>query len=329
VSSHSLWSNIFWAAARMSLTPRWTRARVSSGVRADLGMLCRTSPSTHTPKSLAAAAAVAAGKHVYIAKPLAVDVPGCQSIMESSRKAEGRLNFLVDFQTRVNEFFIEAARRVHEGAIGQAVCGQIFYQTGRLGPQADPKDQSDAARLRNWVFDIVLSGDIIVEQNIHVLDVSNWYLQSHPIKCYGTGGRTARTDVGDCWDHFVCTYYYPNDVKIDFSSSQFLKGFHDMCMRVYGTGGTVDSHYGGKVEITGDNPYPGGDTAKIYSEGAITNVKAFVESIKTGKLINNGISGAESTLTSILGREAAYRQTEVTWDEMIRENKKLETRLKI
>lgn len=297
---------------------------IDSGVDA---VMIESPPYFHPEQ---AAAAIAAGKHVYIAKPLAVDVPGCKSIIESSRKARGRLNFLVDFQTRVNEFFIEAARRVHEGAIGEPVLGHIYYVAGRLGVRKPlPDDTPDAVRLRNWVFDIVLSGDIIVEQNIHVLDVSNWYLNSHPIKCRGTGGRKARTDVGDCWDHFICTYWYPNDVKVDFCSAQFTKGYSRLCMRVYGSKGTVDSYYGDNVEITGDNPWKGGNTGSIYQDGAVTNVKTFVESIKTGKYINNGIGGAESTLTSILGREAAYRQTEVTWDEIIRENKKLETTLKI
>jgi len=276
-----------------------------------------------------AAAAVAAGKHVFMAKPVAVDVPGCRSILASSEKAKGRLSFLVDFQTRSSPIFIEAAKRVHEGAIGEPVSGQVFYQAARLGVKAAPKDKSDAARLLNWVFDKILSGDILVEQNIHVLDVSNWYLQSHPIKAYGTGGRKARTDVGDCWDHFIVIYWYPNDVRMDFSSGQYLKGFGDLCIRLYGTLGTVDSHYGGDVRITGTNEWPGGSTKEIYQEGAITNVKAFVESITTGKFINTGAPGAESTLTSVLGRIAAYRGAVVTWDEMMKENAKLETQLKL
>jgi len=230
-----------------------------------------TSPPYFHPEQ--AMAAIEAGKHVYIAKPVAVDVPGCKTIIAASRKARPKLSFLVDFQTRSTDLFIEAARRVHQGAIGRLVCGQIFYQTSRLRPQADPNDKSDAARLRNWVFDKVLSGDVIVEQHIHVLDVSNWYIGSHPLRAYGTGGRMARTDVGDCWDHFICIYWYPDDVKIDFSSSQFLKGFHDMCMRVYGTKGTVDSHYGGPVTITGDNPWKGGSTPNIYRNGAVANVR--------------------------------------------------------
>jgi len=286
-----------------------------------------TSPPYFHPEQVAAA--VAANKHVYLAKPAAVDVPGCKSILASSKKASGKLSFLVDFQTRSEPHFIEAAKRVHEGAIGVPVCGQIFYQTGRLGSQARAGMSSGEARLRNWVFDKIISGDIIVEQNIHVLDVSNWYLQSHPIKATGTGGRKGRTDVGDCWDHFIVIYWYPNDVRIDFSSSQFIEGFHDMCMRVYGTRGTVDSHYGGSVKITGRSPWKGGDTKNIYAEGAITNVKDFVKSIETGKYLNNAEESVRSNLTSILGRMAAYSEKVVTWDEMMKANEKLETEIKL
>lgn len=279
---------------------------------------------------LHAAAAIDAGKHVYIAKPVAADVPGCTSIMASAEKAKSKgLSFLVDFQTRVTDFYIEAARRVHEGAIGDPVSGQVYYVASRLSPQADPNDKSDAARLRNWVFDKILSGDIIVEQNIHILDVANWFLQAHPIKAVGTGGRKARVDVGDCWDHFIVTYGYPNDVLMDFSSAQYTRGYDDLCCRVYGKKGTVDSHYGGPVKITGDNPWAGGLTTNIYQDGAIANVKAFVAGIEKGKPVNTGARGAESTLTSVLGRTAAYRGAMVTWDEMMKENARLETTLSI
>jgi len=276
-----------------------------------------------------AEAAVAAGKHVFLAKPVAVDVSGCLRIREAGQRARGKLSFLVDFQTRAQPAFQEAARRVHEGAIGTLVMGHVYYHTGRLRPRSKPGMLPDEARLRDWVFDKVLSGDIIVEQHIHVLDVANWYTRAHPLRAFGTGGRKARTDVGDCWDHFLVQYWYPNEVRVDFSSNQFLKGFHDMCIRFYGTAGTVDSHYGGYVRITGDNPWPGVEKDDTFREGAINNVKHFVESIRTGNYLNNAEEAVESNLTSILGRMAAYQERIVTWDEMMRSGEKLEARLKV
>ena len=282
-------------------------------------------PYCHAEQTVAA---LDAGKHVYLAKPIATDVPGCQAIVDAANKAEGKLSVWIDFQTRNDEFFRGAAQRVHEGMIGDPVCGQIFYHTGRLGIKVEPG--TEVARLRNWVFDIALSGDIIVEQNIHVLDVANWYLQAHPVKAYGAGGRKVRTDAGDCWDHFVVTYWYPNDVLIDFSSSQFIEGFDDMCMRVYGSLGTVDSHYGGAVKIRGKKDgWRGGDTKDIYKQGAVNNIVDFCTSIVDGKYLNNAEECARSTMTSILGRIAAYENRVVTWDEMVEANTRLDPNLNL
>lgn len=271
-------------------------------------------------------AALEAGKHVFLAKPIAVDAPGCQAIAQAAKKCEGKLTTLVDFQTRANEFYQGAAERIHKGMIGEVVTAQVHYHTGRMGPRVQPG--SEVARMRNWVFDKALSGDIIVEQNIHVLDVANWFLGATPIKANGAGGRKVRTDVGDCYDHFVVTYWYPNDVLASFSSTQCIREFDDLCVRLHGSLGTADSHYGGDVKIRGaEGGWRGGDTGSIYHDGAVTNIVAFHKSIVEGKYLNNAQESANSTLTSILGREAAYREATVTWDEIIAANQKLDAHL--
>lgn len=280
-------------------------------------------PYFHPEQSVAA---LEAGKHVYLAKPIAVDVPGCLAIVNAANKAQSKVSLLVDFQTRNNEFFRGAADRVHQGMIGDPVSGQFYYYCGRLGKKLNPG--TETARLRNWVFDQALSGDIIVEQNIHVLDVANWYLKAHPIDACGRGGRKARTDIGDCWDHFVVQYTYPNDVLVDFSSGQFTYGYDDLCMRLYGSLGTVDAHYGGEVSISSKSDgWAGGKTGKIYEEGAINNIKDFETAIRQGKTINNAQESANSTMTSILGRMAAYQKRLVTWDEMLAANESLDPKL--
>lgn len=282
-------------------------------------------PYFHTDQILAT---LEAGKHLYSCKPLAVDVPSCKKILQACRESKGKVSQLVDFQTRNHPLFREAVRRVFEGAIGNPVLGHVYYQAGRLGVKA--KGDSDMARLLNWVFDIQLSGDIIVEQNIHVLDVGNWYLKSHPLKAYGTGGRKARTDVGDCWDHFVATFWYPNDVLVDFSSGQYLRGYDDLCIRVYGSEGTVDSHYGGPVTITGDHPWEGGRTDGIYTDGTVNNIKDFYTSVADGKPLFDTVEpSVESNLTAILGRMAAYRNTVVTWEEMMESTEEFDPKLSL
>lgn len=274
-----------------------------------------------------AAAAIDAGKHVYVAKPVAVDVAGCKSIAASGEKAKGKLSFFVDFQFRAREVFRELAARVHGGDIGSPVVGQVYYHTGRLGRRDKPGDSPAVARLRNWVFDQALSGDIIVEQNIHALDAGCWFLNGHPLKAYGTGGRKARVDVGDCWDHFVVTYWFPDDVKVDFSSTQCIKGYNDICARIYGSEGTADAHYDGAAIITGPKAWKGAERDNTGRQGTVDNIKTFVENVRAGKLANNAVEAVQSNLTAILGRMAAYRQTLISWDEMMRSNETLDFKL--
>ena len=274
-----------------------------------------------------AAAAIQAGKHVYMAKPVAVDVAGCKSIIASGEKANGKASFFVDFQFRAREVFRELAARVHRGDIGSPVVGHVYYHTGRLGRKDKPGDSPAVARLRNWVFDKALSGDIIVEQNVHALDAGNWLLNAHPLKAFGTGGRKARVDVGDCWDHFVVTYWFPDEVKVDFSSTQCIKGYNDICARIYGSEGTAEAHYNGPATIVGPKAWNGAEKDNTGRQGTIDNIKMFVESVRAGRTVNNTAEAAQSTLTAVLGRMAAYGQRMVTWDEMMRSNEKLDYRL--
>lgn len=290
------------------------------------GVVIETPPYFH-PEMVAAA--VAAGKHVFIAKPVAVDVPGCASIQDSGEKARGKLSFLVDFQLRVRPAFQEAAARVHRGDIGTPILGQVYYHATHLGLRSRPGMPPAEARLRNWYWDRALSGDVIVERDIHVLDGANWYLRSHPLRARGTGGRKAHQHgVGDCWNHFIVTYWYPEDVKVDFCSAEFTKGYRDLCVRILGSAGSVDSHYGGAVDIFGDRPWHGAEKDDTGS-GAISNVKSFIESIRTGKYLNNAAESVESNRTAILGRMAAFREEVVTWEEMLRNRERYEVDLKI
>jgi predicted dehydrogenase len=282
-----------------------------------------------------AQAAVEAGKHVFMAKPMAVDVPGCRSVLASAKKAaEKNLSYLVDFQTRAQPVFQEAAGRVHRGDLGKVAFAQVYYYAGRVVKDKSRPDMDPGqARVLNFYMDRVLGGDIIVEQNIHVIDVANWYLQSHPVKAFGTGGRTdwsgTAYDAGDAWDHFVVTYWYPNDMHVSFTSNQLTNSFGDLCVRCFGVKGAVDSHYGGLVRITGENAWLGAEKDDTFRQGAINNVKAFVGSIRDGKPVNNAETAVESNLTAILGRTAAYQQRTVTWEEMMASEEKWEADLKL
>lgn len=279
-----------------------------------------------------ARAAVEAGLHVYLAKPIAVDVPGCHSIKESSEQARrNKQVFLVDFQTRTNEFFIEAIRRIHSGQMGEICFGEATNHVDGPPRKADPG--TSEARLRNWLSDRALSGEIIVEQNIHVLDVMSWVMKEvPPVRCTGTGGLKARLDVGDCWDHFALVYEYANNVGVTFSSRQF-KGHGSpggFLNRMFGTKGALSTAYGGEVMIRGgaDTFFRGGNTGALYKEGAIANIKAFHAQVMTSDVTNATVApSVTSNLIAILGRTAARQRRTTTWEELIRSTERVEADL--
>lgn len=282
-----------------------------------------------------AAAAVDAGKHVYVAKPVAVDVPGCLSIEASGKKAtEKKLCFLVDFQTRADEFFREALKRVHEGAIGKFAFGEATYHAGLpfVGQLAVLKKGDDPeSRLRAWGLDRVLSGDIITEQNIHTLDVASWIMNTAPVAAWGTGGRKLR-EVGSCWDTFSITFVYPDNVGIAFSSRQF-EGYgsqpEGIRNRMFGTDGVLETSYGGQVLIRGKNFWRGGSSPAIYKQGAVTNIAEFHDNIKAGRCDNPTVpESVRSNLVTILGRTAAYKGEVITWQRLLADGEKLEFDLK-
>ncbi len=288
-----------------------------------------------------AAAAVDAGKHVYVAKPIAVDVPGCKTIEQSGQQATAKkLCFLIDFQTRADQFYIEALKRVHAGAIGQFAFGESTYHAGV--PWTDQIEyarqaaSNPEARLRAWGLDQVLSGDIITEQNIHTLDVASWIMDQEPVCAFGTGGRKVR-DFGNCWDTFSVTFQYPDNVGVAFSSRQF-----DGCgtqpdgirNRMFGTQGVLETAYGGQVLIRTikgkeDDFYPGGKSPGIYRDGAVTNIATFHANILAKDCRNVTVApSVRSNLVTILGRTAAYRGEVVHWDQLLAANEKLEPNLK-
>ncbi len=281
-----------------------------------------------------AAAAVEAGKHVYCAKPIAVDVPGCRTIGDSGKKAtEKKLVFLIDFQTRAHPSYQEAVRRVQSGEIGPIVSAEASYLCGPTWGGMDPVLRKDPknpeVRLRAWGVDKILSGDVITEQNIHALDVATWFMNADPIKACGTGGKR-RDFTGDCWDHFAVIYYFPNDVAVSFCSKQVGHGIDDIMCRVYGVKGTADTHYFGKVWVRStEEIFNGGDMGNLFTDGVVRNIATFYDSIAKGDYTNPTVApSVRSNLTTILGRTAAYQKREVTWAELLRANEKFEFDLK-
>ncbi len=268
-----------------------------------------TTPPYFHPEHLEAA--VEAGKHIYCEKPVAVDVPGAKRVIHAGEKAHGRLSLDVGFQIRNAPPFVELTKRIHDGALGKITCGQAYYYTSAIDRPPWPNASPAERRLRNWVYDRVLSGDILVEQNIHVIDVCNWVLQGHPLKATAAGGRKGRSDSGDCWSHFVVGYTYPDDVHVSFNSTQFEKGWWDVCERFFGGKGVSEAHYSAPVKIYGDEPWDwqagaepkeGGQFSTTGTfKGALDEAdpekhKAFIQSITSGNFHNQAAQYQSCTI---------------------------------
>ena len=282
-----------------------------------------------------AEAVVAANKHLYLEKPVGVDVAGCKKVMELGKQAAGKISFAVGFQIRKASPYVELVERVHNGQIGLPITGQIHYFASALNRPDTPNASPVERRLRNWVWDRELSGDIIVEQNVHIIDVTNWVLDAHPVKAVGSGGRLGRLDDGDCWSHFNLVYTYPGGASISFGSTQFGSAAWGVAMQYYGSHGFAEAHYDAPVRIEGENPweFPGLGQTQESQEDAVTGnfsgalddadpnkQKSFIESITSGKFLAETQQGAEAALSGILGREAAYTGREIEWYELLASN---------
>lgn len=270
------------------------------------------------------AAAIDAGKHVFVAKPIAVDVPGCLTLAETGKRATAKqLVCLVDFQTRANPTYREALRRVRKGDLGTLVMGEAHYPWSGGGREKAPPTAEE--RLRRWYHVRELSGDFIVEQAIHALDVATWIIDADPVKAVGLGGRRLRPPEG-IFDHFALTYGFANGVPLSFTCIQTIPEMKDeIVARVYGSEGYIYTDYFGSVWIRGNEPYPGGSTGDLYKTGAQVNIHEFHQCITRGDCSNPTVApSVRSNLTAILGREAAYRGRELTLAQLVREKQRLE-----
>jgi len=320
----------------------------------EIDMVQISTPDYFHPEHLEAA--LAAGKHVYCEKPVAVDVRGAKRVIGLGRQAEGRLSLEVGFQIRSAPHYVELVKRIHDGALGRIACATTYYHATAIEYPPRPNASPLELRVRNWYWDRILSGDIIVDQNVHVIDICNWVLKAHPLKAVGTGGRVNRKDFGDCWDHFNVVFTYPEGVHVSLSSYQAGDALWDVAERFFGSKGVAESHYSGVVGIYGDEPWEWEGSscppssqfgrANMYALGRqggaerVSGVfhdalefadsekeKSFIESITSGKFHNQAATGAETALSAILARTAAYMGREVTWDELLRSDEAYDAQL--
>jgi len=286
-------------------------------IATDVDLVLFATPPHFRPMHVAAA--VEAGKQIFMEKPVAVDPVGVRSIIASSELAEKKgLGVLAGTHHRHQNHYRETIKRIHRGDIGEIVAGQCYFlihNTPWLGghvKERQPQWSDMEYQCRTWYWYTWLSGDHNVEQHVHNHDIINWAIGTHPVKCVGTGGRIARTgpEYGNIYDHFSVEYEYPNDVRVQSMCRQVDGCTNIIAERVIGTKGIAytDESVG---MIKGQNPYKyDGESNNPY----VTEHADLIASIRNGQPINEGRQVAESTLTAIMGRMSAYTGRAISWD---------------
>ena len=278
-----------------------------------------------------AAAAAAAGCHVYMAKPVAVDAPGALAIEAAGKRAaEKKRCFLVDYQMPTDPVNIEVAKRVREGGVGP--LAQVVT-TGICGGFGDPpRTATLESRLQHlvWVNDVALGCDYIGNYDIHAIDAAVWVLGKRPVAAMGASRICRANPNGDGHDVCSVVYDYADGlVHNHFGQSLGNNTDGELSVRLYGQSANALLNYWGKAFVRGGpQHYPGGPVENLYEAGAVRNIAAFHQNVTQGRFENETVRrSVDGVLTCILGREAASRRTRLTMDELLKENKRLEVDL--
>ena len=262
-------------------------------------------------------AAVKAGKHVFMEKPVAVDPAGVRKVLAATEESKKK-NLLVQvgLQRRHEAKYIETVKAIHDGVIGDIILARAYWngQTPWVRPRKANMTELEY-QMRNWYYFNWICGDHIVEQHIHNLDVINWVMKGHPTKVVGQGGRIGRRSgnpnaVGHIYDLFALEYEYPGGIPM-----------YSFCSHVPGTTGDVSETVFGTKASSRVNAYMIGKTKVADRDPVDPYVQEHVDlirSIRAGKPLNALQTVTESTMTAILGRTAAYTGKEVKWDDMLK-----------
>lgn len=299
------------------------RKVIDSGV--DVVLLC--TPPHFRPEHLAAA--VAAGKHVFCEKPVAVDGPGVRSVLASAAEAKRKgLAIVSGFCWRYSDAERATYRRLHEGAIGDIVSMHTTYHTGTLGQRPRQPGWSDMEwQLRNWWHFTWISGDHVVEQACHSIDKIAWAMNGKmPVRAVCLGGRQARegAESGHVYDHFAAVYEYDNGVRAFHTCRQMDGCPNDNSDYITGTKGLCTVNGWAPTHII--KPFDGspawsydGQRRNMYQ---VEHDELFA-SIRQGEPINDGVWMTHSTLMAIMARTAAYTGQTVTWEQALNSQERL------
>jgi predicted dehydrogenase len=284
--------------------------------RDDIDMVILATPPHFRP--VQCATAIAKGKHVFMEKPVAVDPAGIRKVLAAAKLADDKgLSIVSGTQRRHEACYLEAMKRIQDGELGDILGGQCYWNMGGLWNHARQDTWSDTEwQLRNWLYFAWLSGDHIVEQHVHNLDVMNWAMGGHPEKVMGMGGRQSRTDpkYGHVFDHFANDYTYSDGRQVMSMCRQAVGATGRVEEHIQGTKGRAITHSGGtRFEHGADWHYEGKNPNPYVTEHRDLHASIRGETPR----LNEGKRIAESTLTAIMGRMSAYSGKELTWDQAL------------
>jgi len=291
-------------------------------LEAGVDLVLLTTPPHFRP--LHYAAAVKAGKHVFMEKPCCVDAPGYRMLVAANEQArQKKLSVVVGLQRRHQQNYLEGIQRIRDGAVGEIQYIRTYFNVpsgGRAGT-VKPEGMSEMEyQIRHWGIFCWLCGDHLVEQTTHEIDVANWVMDGHPIQANGLGGRQARTGRGngDIWDHHYVEFEYANGVRHFCQARQQpgtwvhvsdnihgVKGVLSIGTGTWGMGGMTPRDLRSRG-FRGVNPY------QQEHEDLVASI------LGTGTYRCEGDYGATSTMTAVMGRMATYSGQVVTWDEAVK-----------
>ncbi len=269
--------------------------------------------------------AIAAGKHVFMEKPVATDVPGVRKVLAAAKIAkEKKLNVVVGLQRHYQNNYIEVAKRLHAGEVGKIVSGQVYWNSGGVWVNERQPDQSELEyQMRNWYYFTWLCGDHILEQHIHNIDVANWFLNEYPISAQGMGGRQVRTgkEYGEIFDHHFVEFTYPSGAVISSQCRHQPNTMYKVGEIFQTTKGSIEMKDAGTATITG---FEGEELFKYRTEKGHNPYQEehyrLFESIRSGGVIADAENGAKSTMTAIMGRMATYSGKVIDWEAAMQSN---------
>jgi len=265
-------------------------------------------------------AAVNAGKHVFMEKPVATDAPGVRRVLAANEVAKKKgLAVQVGLQ-RHHEFrYKECVQRLQDGQIGDFVMARAYWNGSGVWMNARKPEQTETEyQMRNWYYFNWLCGDHITEQHIHNLDVINWVMQGYPVKAQGQGGRQVRTgpDSGQIYDHHFVEFTYDGGTTMLSQCRHQPNCWNPVSEFIHGTNGWCD--------ISGAKIYDRNNKIVWQSEADDVNGKGWQQEhidlfaeLRKGNIPNEGDYGAKSTMTSIMGRMATYSGKVVEWDQCL------------